>query len=452
MSHDGYERNGKIIKISTYADEGETKLLWLSDRQRQLLNQIAPYLYWQNRYNSIPENMLSSGKVTDYIDVIRDRLMEVVEFCAEMIKCLDDDEDVKNKITQIINNAIGNGTDNVPGEEMKPDEFEREIAPGSNPTCDSVKLARQCSYVVRFFDKGITDFLQRITVSVNTIELAQQIAELPFVNLITRNVGIQSALDFVVYMSEAIKEQYEAGQSDEYMDELARKLYCLCQDDCKITLDRYFQMTAENINELIPTTITEGISTLVDILEVFTGLDTVGTDTVDLLYWLTGISAKVLSFISFKVADRALDFGLTSAANDASYDLDISELECPPECMFVVEANIDPSVSPFGQDSGIAVVSGSTYNITASGTWNYGTTEVTAEGEVGTLNPAAIAPDEYIGCLLVKIGESGTWSGLTPEIIFGADDNGTLYFAMNDVPGAYTDNSGTLCVIVTLIE
>lgn len=126
--------------------------------------------------------------------------------------------------------------------------------------------------------------------------------------------------------------------------------------------------------------------------------------------------------------------------------------ECPVLCEFEPLASADPWVAPFGQDSGIAVVMGQTYTINASGTWNGGAGTFTAEGQPDTYNPAAIDPDARIYSLLVKVGASGEWFGGDELFNYEAPASGNLFFAMNDVEGAYTDNSGNLCVNVELAE
>jgi hypothetical protein len=122
--------------------------------------------------------------------------------------------------------------------------------------------------------------------------------------------------------------------------------------------------------------------------------------------------------------------------------------ECPVIC-FEVFANIDPSVSPFGQDSGLAVVSGTEYTLTADGTWNYGSGTYDAEGQIGTSgNPSAINPSGNLGQLIWKVGSGGTWQNALPVIVIDPMATGNLFFALNDVPGTYADNSGSLCVSI----
>lgn len=324
----GKESRGKIITVKPYEQEGDDRLLWLTERQRGLLLAFTEYLDWKTRWAELPSPFDDDDYRDAYVSGLKNRLMVVVEFCAEVINCIDTDEDTRNAIGNIISNFTGNSGFFPIGESLPLEELERDMVVGSNPTCDSVILGRQCSALVRYFDDANTQFFQELAVSANALELANQIADLPFINLITRNAGIQSAVDFVLYMVNAVKEQYEAGVDPEYLDELAKQLYCLCYEDCKITLDRFFQMTAENINELIPTNVSEALGTLVDILEIFTGLDTVGTDTADLMFWLDGILAKVVSVISFGVSNRAIDFLLYSAATDSSFNLDLTGLDC----------------------------------------------------------------------------------------------------------------------------
>lgn len=133
-----------------------------------------------------------------------------------------------------------------------------------------------------------------------------------------------------------------------------------------------------------------------------------------------------------------------------------AELGLLPECTcggclsFTLLANVDPNISPFGQDSGFAVVSGHTYLIEVTGTWNYDLfAPTTAVGRVGTSgNPSALLPEANLGQVLWKVGSGGTWAAGDEAFIRTVETSGNLFFCQNDI-SSYDDNSGSMCVKVT---
>jgi hypothetical protein len=99
-------------------------------------------------------------------------------------------------------------------------------------------------------------------------------------------------------------------------------------------------------------------------------------------------------------------------------------------------------------DTGINLVAGTTYNVTASGTWNYGTsTTVDANGDPGLFIGAdSLIPNERVGRLIYKVGLNGTWAA--GGTLFTVTGDGRLYLGMNDrnTVAGYTDNTGSILV------
>lgn len=122
--------------------------------------------------------------------------------------------------------------------------------------------------------------------------------------------------------------------------------------------------------------------------------------------------------------------------------------DCPCDGFFVLAAP-DPSVDPFGQDSGIDVVSGHDYMITSEGAWTGGFSAFDADGWAGHSQFDLILPSGTTFMLIFKIGAGGAWQAGGTNVTFTASATGRLYFAMNDAIGAYTDNSGSIRVEVT---
>lgn len=100
-----------------------------------------------------------------------------------------------------------------------------------------------------------------------------------------------------------------------------------------------------------------------------------------------------------------------------------------------------------GYASGINVTSGNTIITSASGTFGNPGGAITPDGQPGT-NPSTIAPTINRLALVAKIGPAGAWFKIGDALTFTAGSSGELYFTVNDIPGQYGDNNGTLSVSV----
>lgn len=112
------------------------------------------------------------------------------------------------------------------------------------------------------------------------------------------------------------------------------------------------------------------------------------------------------------------------------------------------------------QNSGIFVRQGQQIQLKASGKWQFGAfcNATTADGhgaETLLCNDAfnkRIATDLNTGALLGKIGKNGEPFQVNDLYEFTAQQDGYIYFTGNDIPGFYSDNSGTLTVSIALLN
>jgi hypothetical protein len=114
------------------------------------------------------------------------------------------------------------------------------------------------------------------------------------------------------------------------------------------------------------------------------------------------------------------------------------------------------SVDLPGNDTTIAITSGDIITITvpSSDTWCYGPGGgqcPNADGNGSELAPAgAMIVGNPLGQLVARVGTSGSWTAIGTSGGFTAGATGNLYLICNDVTGAFTDNSGSLTVSVTI--
>lgn len=118
-------------------------------------------------------------------------------------------------------------------------------------------------------------------------------------------------------------------------------------------------------------------------------------------------------------------------------------------CPYTVFVNAETAAPP-GLDSGYEVEDTVSYYFVATGTWDGGTSvQYDADGNVGVTNPLAICPTADIYSLVARI-DDGAWFFVGVENTIEMDANGTLFFAINDVEGAYGDNSGIIEVQISV--
>jgi len=112
------------------------------------------------------------------------------------------------------------------------------------------------------------------------------------------------------------------------------------------------------------------------------------------------------------------------------------------------------------QASGLEVVEGEQIRLRATGKWQLGgfcnpTGPDGTGAETLLCNDAfnkRIVPEFIVSSLLAKIGEDGKPFKINDRYEFTANQSGMLYFAANDVPGFFADNTGSMNVSVALLK
>ncbi len=112
------------------------------------------------------------------------------------------------------------------------------------------------------------------------------------------------------------------------------------------------------------------------------------------------------------------------------------------------------------QNSGMLVRNGQQVQLKASGKWQFGTF-CNATGPDGQGADTLLCNDAFnkrianklnTSALIAKIGEDGEPFKINDQYEFNAKQDGLLYFAGNDIPGFYFDNSGTINVSIALLN
>ncbi|MDE3091337.1 MAG: hypothetical protein KGJ80_18375 [Chloroflexota bacterium] len=98
-------------------------------------------------------------------------------------------------------------------------------------------------------------------------------------------------------------------------------------------------------------------------------------------------------------------------------------------------------------DTKVFIRRGQNVQITATGSWSHGmegdTMPYYGAGGYPKIDSNALVPGSNVGMLVGKIGSGPAFAiGASKTLV--ADNEGTLFLAMNDVPGYFGDNDGTV--------
>lgn len=325
-TYGGVDSKGKIIKVVPYQLEGNDRLLWLTERQRGLLLAMTEYLDWRTRWAELPSPLDDDDYRDSYISNLKSRLMQEIEFCSEMIKCLDDDTDTQRAIERIIDRYNG-GTGRSPGDKASEEELNRDFIEGSNPTCDLDILYAQCYQVVKMTHDAIMDFIQKVLTVTNATELVENFwNSIPFLAVLDDVFGVQGIVDFFQYVIEAIGEGYEGQFTETPLgthDELAYALFCACRVDCNITIARIVRVLS---SRLAVYTSPPSLSGMVNLLEQLFLIEQDTSFIVDLMFYTAWGLVDTAGFLFGVRFDRLLEVVVKMKADEPNNDWTVLEL------------------------------------------------------------------------------------------------------------------------------
>jgi len=234
--------------------------------------------------------------------------------CEELIACLTpvleaQTEAIINLLTNI--QQFGTGT---PGQPMTTEEREGNLATNTNTGCNPDILWAQCLALVQFTNRAAEDILERIEAATNVVELAGLSGEIPVVGLVLQLFGEELATETLNYYQEALQEGYLAEYTEDKEIELACQLFCLCFDDCTITIDRVYDLFYSNVTDEVPDNPIEWIELLV----LLAGIDVAADTVVDLVFWALWGMAKLGHMMFKEVEVVSLNTLLRLAVDDVS--------------------------------------------------------------------------------------------------------------------------------------
>lgn len=330
----GKNTNAKIIPVHLYLEEGVDQLYQLSMRQAAALLKLAQYLEWQSRLYGIPADLTNPDDFQAWNDQIKQRLMLPVEICAEIINCLNTDEDTQNAFKAFFSNYLNDLDSNPVGKPLPISKTTSSLSSLYNPTCDLDVLWSQCLYTVRTTNDIIKDALDKFETLTNPIELTSAAAEV--IPEIGDTVG--AVPSYIALLQSFIAENYNADYTTTpvtgYEDVLACELFCACKTDCSITIDRFYTILLNRVKTRYDTE-EPVITVLNDLAAYLLGIDSGGDLVADMAFLLIWGGLKLANFILGgllnrpKVGDGVIKVWLQLAANNPDPDWNIICTTCP---------------------------------------------------------------------------------------------------------------------------
>jgi len=328
--------------------------------------------------------------------------------CEELRECLQPLFDALRD--QVNQDAIFRqyGTENPVGVPLPPEVTTAPLAPGSNPTCDSDVLWSQCEQLVDYSNTMITDTLEQLETATNNIELAQVITSLPILD----ELGADAIAGYVELLFDGIAENYAAEYDLSYRNTLACEIFCLCQDDCEITIDRVYSILLARVTAHFGSP-GETINTIGNLLSYLVDQDIDGDVIVDTLFFLLWGGAKLINSFIQEVGSKALETILNLAVNDANDDWVLLCDVCAQPGQPIIAVDWVPM--PSGME-----ISGEDVTEVSAGVWEVTSTELTS-GAYG------ITIQEITGAVF-ELYDFSYPDGANASVHFWRDPGGTNQF------------------------
>lgn len=201
----------------------------LTWRERQILLSMLDMVGWQTRWSGTPS--------LDTIEAWRDELFkkligECSVDCADVIACLIDALDGEGTdISIVLKDWFQRNQGSIPNYPPDSGESVAEVTDNLNSEgCDSDTIYGFAVQLVQLFNGLVENLFEIIEVVTNTAELvAAVVDEIPF---------LTEATDYILYIQDAIYENYLANYDVALEKQIACDLFCLMQDNapsCTLT-------------------------------------------------------------------------------------------------------------------------------------------------------------------------------------------------------------------------
>lgn len=286
------------------------RLYILTDRQCAALISLATFLEWSTRYKNLPVD----ADIDAFASETKFNLMNPIT-CGMLQECLQPLFDTLR--AQVLQDANFRdwGTDDPTGQPLPESSRTADQAAGSNPTCNLDILWAQCEQSIRYGVALVLDVLQVAEAATNNVELAAIFAQVPVLD----ELGADAIAGYVAFIQQSIADNYEAQVTETYIQEAACELFCLCIEDCTITLERLqaiFQARVEGYFDS-PMGV---LSTIGDFFGYFVGNPLAGAIIADAMHLLIWAGGTLTNYFLGDVGTLTLQTVLELAVNDGNSD------------------------------------------------------------------------------------------------------------------------------------
>lgn len=240
--------------------------------------------------------------------------------CEDVRDCIETNQDVRDAII-----GAANGSQYPPNQPLPESELTRNLAAGTNPTCDLDIVWAQALAIVQETNRLIVDMLERMEIQSNAVELAGVAASAPGLE----NLGISSITDFINITQEAIAENYNAAYDTDYENELACEIFCACRVDCEVTVDRIYEIILARAQASI-SGVTGDWLTIVGFLLDLADYEITTVNVADFVFLLCWGGLKLANWLTpFDIGTKILELVLSLSVNDANDDWELLCTDCP---------------------------------------------------------------------------------------------------------------------------
>lgn len=220
--------------------------------------------------------------------------------------------------------ALGKGKQcDCPG--MSEENATQGLGTETNPTCDLNILWGQCQAVIEFLDQTGRDAIEIVGAWQNNNErIAGALRAIPAIE----TLPIDDLFNLTAWLADEGLQYYEAGSTVENKLNWACALFCLCKDDCQITIRRVADALNSTANEeFVPVD-------LFDFAQIALKILTNGIGPT-FAWWafqslIIGASAQAADFFGAQISWRLIDLVVANGVEGASDGWQLCGCAPPP--------------------------------------------------------------------------------------------------------------------------
>lgn len=158
------------------------------------------------------------------------RCYQMVDWCAQVLNCITNDEAIGQYLAQLIQDTAGNAQ----GTPLSPSQQQTALNNGAGD-CDLDALWGSCLYTVQILNRLNMDFLESVEAATDNQELLSYfVGAVP----VLETLPIDEIIIFADKVREFVKDFYEAGYDVDLEQEMACALFCRARaNDCFLSME-----------------------------------------------------------------------------------------------------------------------------------------------------------------------------------------------------------------------